>query len=169
MKRIEIGIAPINIIIYGHRVQIAIVATTHVRVWDDPEIATRIDMTPIVQALRNDDLRGELEGDLYIPTGIPCEGTIVRYTALWHRTFDYRQFLSLFQWWWCHSYAQALTEQDFQSAFGKRMGEHYFEKWRSYDRSIPRMISYFGSEMNCGQTFLDMVSQMVYRYETYMK
>lgn len=160
---------PLYTSICGHQIQIEIITTTHPAICNNPNIAFMPDIGPIKDNLCWNIRCGRLEGEICIPLGDRNEETIVRYTARWSIAYDYRQFHRLFRWWWSHSYAEALTESDFKQAFGNRMGEHYFEKWRLYERSIPRMIGYFGADMHNGQLFLNLMARMVTRYETHIK
>lgn len=89
----------------------------------------------------------------------------LQYAGTWQVIPDYRQFLRIFSWWYNYGFTEALTLQSFEEAFGKRMGGHYWEKWRLYERSIAKMIGYFGTNVSEGQKFLDMVMDAVARYE----
>lgn len=89
----------------------------------------------------------------------------LQYAGTWQVIPDYRQFLRIFRWWYNYGLAEALTLQSFEETFGKRMGGHYWEKWCLYERSIAKMIGYFGTNITEGQKFLDMVMDAVARYE----
>lgn len=89
----------------------------------------------------------------------------LQYSGTWQVVPDYRQFLRMFRWWYNYSLTEALTQQSFEETYGKRMGEHYWEKWCLYERSIAKMIGYFGTNIKEGQKFLDMVMDAVARYE----
>ncbi len=89
----------------------------------------------------------------------------LQYAGRWQVIPDYRQLLRIFRWWYNYGLGEALTQQAFEGAYGKRMGEHYWEKWCLYERSISRMIGYFGTSINEGQKFLDMLMDAVARYE----
>ncbi len=89
----------------------------------------------------------------------------LQYAGTWQVVPDYRQFLRMFRWWYNYSLTEALTQQSFEEAYGKRMGEHYWEKWCLYERSIAKMVGYFGTNVKEGQKFLDLVMDAVARYE----
>lgn len=89
----------------------------------------------------------------------------LQYAGSWQAVPDYRQFLRIFRWWYNYGLTEALTRQTFEEAYGKRMGGHYFEKWCLYERSIAKMIGYFGTNVKEGQKFLDIVMDAVARYE----
>ena len=89
----------------------------------------------------------------------------LQYAGYWQVIPDYRQFLRIFRWWYNYDLSEALNQQTFEDTYGKRMGEHYYEKWRLYERSISKMIGYFGNNLSEGQKFLDMVMEAVARYE----
>lgn len=89
----------------------------------------------------------------------------LQYAGTWQVIPDYRQFLRIFRWWYNYGLTEALTRQTFAEAYGKRIGEHYWEKWCLYERSITKMIGYFGTNIKEGQKFLDMVMDAVARYE----
>ena len=93
----------------------------------------------------------------------------LQYAGFWQVIPDYRQFMRIFQWWYNYDLSEALTQQTFEDTYGKRMGEHYYEKWRHYERSISKMIGYFGYNITEGQKFLDMVMEVVARYEQRQK
>ncbi len=85
----------------------------------------------------------------------------LQYAGTWQVVPDYRQFLRIFRWWYNYGLTEALTQQSFEEAYGK----HYWEKWCLYERSIGKMIGYFGTNIKEGQKFLDMVMDAVARYE----
>lgn len=89
----------------------------------------------------------------------------LQYAGTWQVVPDYRQFVRIFRWWYNYGFAEALTQQSFEETYGKRMGEHYWEKWCHYDRSIAKMVGYFGTNVKEGQKFLDLVMDAVARYE----
>lgn len=89
----------------------------------------------------------------------------LQYAGMWHLVPDYRQLLRIFRWWYNYDLAEALTLEVFEETYGKRMGEHYHDKWTLYDRSVSKMIGYFGTNITAGQKFLDMVMDAVARYE----
>lgn len=89
----------------------------------------------------------------------------LQYAGTWQVIPDYRQFMRIFRWWYNYGLTEALTQQSFEEAYGKRMGEHYWEKWCLYERSIAKMVGYFGTNVKEGQKFLDLVMDAVARYE----
>lgn len=93
----------------------------------------------------------------------------LHYSGTWHTMPDYTLFCRIFRWWYNYAPDEALTEAAFREAFGNGMGSHYYEKWRSYERSLQKMIGYFGEDRKNGQLFLDMVMEKVIRYENRIK
>lgn len=89
----------------------------------------------------------------------------LQYAGMWQIIPDYRQFLRIFRWWYNYGLSEALTQESFEEVYGQRMGEHYWEKWRLYERSISKMIGYFGTNIRDGLRFLDIVMDAVARYE----
>lgn len=89
----------------------------------------------------------------------------LQYAGMWQVIPDYRQFLRIFQWWYNYGLTEALTRQSFEETYGKRMGAHYYDKWCLYERSISRMVGYFGTNVTDGQRFLDMLMEAVSSYE----
>ena len=66
-------------------------------------------------------------------------------------------------------YRMLTSEELFRERYGRRMGSHYYEKWKSYDRNIWRMIGYFGTDRKNGALFMDMVMVKVTQYENRIK
>lgn len=95
----------------------------------------------------------------------PHDREPLHYAGTWQIIPDYRQFMRIFQWWYNYGLTEALTRQSFEQTYGKRMGAHYHDKWCHYERSISRMIGYFGTNITEGQKFLDMLMKAVARYE----
>ncbi|GFI54909.1 hypothetical protein IMSAGC022_01536 [Alistipes sp.] len=89
----------------------------------------------------------------------------LQYAGTWQVIPDFRQFLRIFRWWYNHALAEALTQQSFELTYGRQMGRHYYDKWCLYERSISRMVGYFGTNITQGQKFLDMLMEAVARYE----
>jgi len=89
----------------------------------------------------------------------------LQYAGTWQVVPDYRQFMRIYRWWYNYGLSEALSLQSFEETYGKRMGEHYWEKWCLYERSIAKMIGYFGTNVKEGQKFLDLIMDAVARYE----
>lgn len=81
----------------------------------------------------------------------------------------YDLFFRIYRWWYNHNNDEALSEELFRERYGRRMGSHYHEKWKSCDRSIWRMIGYFGNDRKNGTLFMDMVMARVTQYENRIK
>ena len=77
----------------------------------------------------------------------------------------YDLFFRVYRWWYNHNNDEALSEELFRKRYGRRMGSHYHEKWKSYDRNIWRMVGYFGTDRKNGALFMDMVMARVTQYE----
>ena len=89
----------------------------------------------------------------------------VRYAGVWQVIPDYELFFRIYRWWYNFDLSEALSKQSFEETFGAWMGGHYYEKWLSNERSISRMIGYFGEDTAKGRQFLDMVMEKVQLYE----
>ena len=81
----------------------------------------------------------------------------------------YDFFFRVYRWWYNHNNDEALSEELFRERYGRCMGSHYHEKWKSYDRNIWRMVGYFGNDRKNGALFMDMVMARVTQYENRIK
>ncbi len=89
----------------------------------------------------------------------------VRYGGVWQVVPDYRQAARIMMWQYNYLPTEALTPESFKETFGNMLGAHFHDKWIYYDRSIEKMIGYFGRNLTAGQRFIDMIMRHVARYE----
>ena len=86
-----------------------------------------------------------------------------------NKSVCYDLFFRVYRWWYNHNFDEALTEGLFQERYGRRMGSHYYEKWKSCGRNIWQMVGYFGNDCKNGRVFMDMVMDKVMQYENRIK
>lgn len=89
----------------------------------------------------------------------------VRYNGTWQIIPDYRQAARIMMWKYNYVPAEALTLKSFQDTYGEMLGRHFYGKWVSYEKSIEKMIGYFGRNLTAGQKFIDMIMRNVAHYE----
>lgn len=161
-------ITPVNVRlrILGHDVCLTITSASHASAeeWLSTYAIDPSELGSIQPDLCMHRLCGEFEAVSHRLFS-PYDHEPLHYAGTWQVIPDYRQFLRIFRWWYNYGLTEALTRQSFEETYGKRMGEHYYDKWCLYERSISRMVGYFGTNITEGQKFLDMLMDAVSRYE----
>lgn len=166
MKLQPIAPQDVRLRIFGHDVVLTITAASlpTAEEWLSRYTIDVSELGSIQFDLCMNRLCGEFEAVSYrLFSQHDCEP--LQYVGTWRVIPDYRQFMRIHRWWYNYGLSEALTLQSFEETYGKRMGGHYWEKWCLYERSIAKMIGYFGPNMREGQKFLDLVMDAVARYE----
>ena len=110
---------------------------------------------------------GEASGEFTTSACSPLGGYL--YVRLTYCTApQYDVFMRIYRWWYNYDSAEALSEKDFQAAYGCVLGSHIYRKWLSFRRDISKMIGYLGEDAAKGQRFLGMVMRRVRQYEQRM-
>ena len=155
--------------LYGHEVEIVITHSTHpeVHMWlyDKVDSINILQLDDVVKGLSENLCNGQISSTTRIIMDGDTEETIILCEGSWRIIPDYDLFRRIYSWWYSHDFNEALSSADFIEAYGNWKGSHYFNKWKSVERSIPKMIGYIGNNMNEGRAFLNMLMQKVRQFE----
>lgn len=155
--------------LYGHEVEVIITGSTHteIHVWlhGRKDTIRLLDMDDVIQGLFLNKCSGEIKSTTRIYLDGETEKTVITCEGSWRIIPDYNQWKRVFAWWYSHDFNEALSQDDFIRCYGRWKGSHYFGKWASVERNIPKMIGYIGDNMEEGRIFLDMVMQKVRQFE----
>ncbi|MFI3290195.1 MAG: hypothetical protein R3Y66_08710 [Rikenellaceae bacterium] len=69
---------------------------------------------------------------------------------------------------WNNNYSsrERLSIESFTEFFGERMGRHYYEKWGyPAECKFMKMMSYYGTDSKDAETFCQMVTAQMLKYE----
>ena len=166
MELIPIEPRKIRLWLLGHRVELTVTAASSpdARDWLSTQTVTPEELGDICCELCLHHMQGTFEvasGQLFTLG----DREPVRYAGVWQVIPDYELFFRIYRWWYNFDLDEALSKQSFEETFGAWKGGHYYEKWLSNERSISRMIGYFGEDTAKGRQFLDMVMEKVQLYE----
>jgi hypothetical protein len=163
LKQIE----PVKMVmrLYGHEIEIIIHKATHQWLYDKMDSINILQVDSIVKGLAENLCCGQLSSTTgNVPDG-DIKENIVKCEGEWRIIPDYNLWKRIFGWWYNHDFDEALAAVDFCEAYGNWKGNHYFDKWISFERNIPKMIGYIGNNMEEGRAFLDRVMKKVRQYE----
>ena len=167
IKQIE----PVKVImrLYGHEIEIVITRSTHSEVHmllnDKVNETDILQLDDIINGLSEDLCNGQISSAAKIILDGHDEETTILCEGNWRVIPDYRLWKRIFSWWYSHDFNEALSFNDFTQCYGTWKGGHYFDKWASFERNIPKMIGYIGNNMEEGRAFLDMLMQKVRQFE----
>lgn len=155
--------------LYGHEIEVIVTKSTHpeflIRLFDMADTIDILDLDDIVKGLYSNECSGDFNSTTRIYMEGDSEESIIKSVGNWRIIPDYNQWRRVFRWWYSHDFNEALSSDDFVGCYGKWKGQHYFDKWASFERNIPQMIGYLGDNIKEGRAFLDMVMQKVRQYE----
>ena len=156
--------------LYGHEVEITITGTSHpeIHIWlyDKTDDIYFMQLDDIVNALYENRCNGQFSSTTRIILDGDTKESVIICEGNWRIIPDYDVFRRIYSWWYNHDFDEALSRNDFTQYYGKWKGNHYFDKWKSFERSISKMVGYIGNNMEEGRAFLDMVMQKVRQYES---
>lgn len=78
---------------------------------------------------------------------------------------DYERICRVLAWKTWFGPNEALDKELFIRYYGKRMGQHYFEKWCGHQGDLIKMLAEFHTNHGNGQLFCDMVAEQMLKYE----
>lgn len=151
--------------IFGHDIALEITKTSasgDIKIPDScsPEMP---EFNSIREALCRNETKGKFECE------VVGDQQPVHYTGMWYIIPDFTVFRRIFHWWYNYDFSEALSLEAFTETYGNWMGNHYYGKWVTYKRNIPKMIGYFGDNTREGQLFIDMIMKKVIQYENRLK
>lgn len=161
---------PLKVVIemYKHKIEVTVEKVTPENAFGhiNSDTLDGYAIRDILEQLKDNAEEGLFAGDTHIHLrGEDYGETLAEFSGSWRILPDLEFIRRILRWRWNHDHDNGISKELFTDHFGRRMGDHYFSKWRSNNRDLMRMFEYYGENTAESMRFLEMVMGCVREYE----